>query len=228
MQIPMNNPEKLKHISTAVHTQLLKPLGYRKQRNTFNRKAEEGIIQVINLQASMYNIESPESRKVKEEMLGPVPAYGTFFLNFGIWISEIAEAQSERYGDISDFVPDYRCQIRTRIGSLLGNDVLLSLDGDLDTTTTEVLQLIKDYGLSFLEEFETRSKILAKLESHKEDRAYWIPTPLVDASIMYLHQGDKARAQELLQKHYYQSESHKSHREYLRKLAEKLELNLHG
>ena len=222
----MTNPEKLKYIADYVHKELLKPLGFKRRLNTFNRKTEEGIIQVVNFQSSMYNLESPETTKIKESILGPMPVYGTFPLNFGAWVKELAEAISGLYGNPSaGFIPEYTCAIRARIGDFLGKNTWFSLDNDLDQTSTHVLQLVKDHGLPFLQEHETRERILYNLETQSTIN-FLSPTPLLNASIMYLHQGNKEKAQELFQKHYDQTDPKHSHRKYLEELAEKLGLEI--
>ena len=224
----MTNQEKLKHITDFVHKELLKPLGYKRRRNTFNRKAEEGIIQVINFQSSMYNLESPETTKIKEDILGPQPSYGIFTLNFGVWISEIAENRSDIYGVSTDFITEYKCQIRARIGDFVGKDQWYSLDEDLEKTSTQVLEHVKVHGILFLQGYETRGKILQKLETQPTNITYFSPTPLLVASIIYLHQRNKEKAKELFPEHYDQSESHKPHREYLEGLAKELGLSLNN
>ena len=89
----------------------LGPCGFRKSANRFNRRvADDGLVQVIALQlASHRGFEPPGS-------LGLMPAYyGTYTLNIGVYIPELARTPPSQGG----WVADYQCTIRERIGTLL-------------------------------------------------------------------------------------------------------------
>ena len=90
---------------------LLGPCGFRKSANRFNRRvADDGLVHVIALQlASHRGFEPPGS-------LGLMPAYyGTYTLNIGVYIPELARTPPSQGG----WVADYQCTIRERIGTLL-------------------------------------------------------------------------------------------------------------
>jgi hypothetical protein len=90
---------------------LLGPCGFRKRAHRFNRPvADDGLVHVIALQlASHRGFEPPGS-------LGLMPAYyGTYTLNIGVYIPELARTPPSQGG----WVADYQCTIHQRIGTLL-------------------------------------------------------------------------------------------------------------
>jgi len=210
--------EKLKHIADVIHTGLLKPLGFKRRRNTFNRKTEDGLIQVINFQASFYNSESTG---------------GIFWVNIGVCIPEIEEVTVKLYGGSSNFIPEYKCQIRARVGHLNKDrrNVEFSLDENLEATSAEILRYLRDFEIPFFHQLDTHDKVLKRLESYKPSDPFICLTPLIDAGIVYWHQGNKIKAQELFTKHYndYVSDPKNpgpGHGEFMKELAQEFGLEI--
>src|SRR3990167_6931910 len=101
--------KKLKSIARYIHETLLKPLGYKKKGNTFNRETADGLVHVINFQMSAF-----ELNRMKNPLFISVP-YGNFTINLGVCIPEAVSILLP-YKKKGGFVNEYDCQIRARIG----------------------------------------------------------------------------------------------------------------
>ena len=93
---------------------LFKYRGYRKRAHAFNRTVTDGLIHVVSFQMGPYDppgtVEIPGLRS---------NLYGTFTLNLGIFIPDVADHKGAEVRDSKKFIPEYQCHIRSRIGSLL-------------------------------------------------------------------------------------------------------------
>ena len=89
----------------------LKATGFRKRRNTFNRVAGTGVVQVVNFQMARYAVPPGE----------PVPPRlrdGSFTINLGVYV----HSQAERPASNGPWVNEYDCEPRERLGTLLPKD----------------------------------------------------------------------------------------------------------
>ena len=91
---------------------LLKGHGFRKQRHTFNRECEPGLVQVVNFQMGPFDPPGTDEIPGLRENL-----YGKFAVNLGIFVEEL-------HGQFSHvprpkFVAEYYCEIRRRLGELM-------------------------------------------------------------------------------------------------------------
>ena len=83
---------------------LMKAHGFRKRSNTFNRSTEDGLVHVANFQMGPYE-PIPPNLNVQDqirhvaaltELRGYVSLYGSFTVNLGVFIPEMAEATQGR------------------------------------------------------------------------------------------------------------------------------------
>ena len=99
----------------AIHPRL-KEARFRKRRHTFNRIAEAGVVQVVGFQ--MGQKLAPGAR--------PIPPlrpnlHGLFTVNFGVAIEEAWLLRDRgQTGQFPGFLNDYDCEVRERLGQLLG------------------------------------------------------------------------------------------------------------
>ena len=107
----------LNNITKNVHQTFLKSLGFKKKRNTFNRNTSDGLTQVINFQAGRYEPLAIEVSGLHH----PNALYGSFTINLGIFVPEYTFEEHK----ITEFVQEYDCAIRSRIGQLSNNEELL-------------------------------------------------------------------------------------------------------
>lgn len=209
-----NNVEYLNKIQKEVH-QYLKPLGFKKRGRTFNRETENGIWQVINFQSGQFPVgENYEIPGIRESL------YGKFTINMGVIVKELYEIKNS--GKEKAFYQEYDCQIRTRLSQLIWeNDDWWNINKEIKKTSEQIIQSLNNEGMDWLDKFETREKICANLEKTK-NASY---TAKLDIALI-ISQTDKKKGSKLIQEYYDNIDSHKGHKEYVKKLADNLEINL--
>lgn len=195
----------------------LKPLEFKKNGRTFNRRLDDGIIQVINIQSGQYPIE--------ENYLVPglrESFYGKFVINLGVCIESLYKFQSPN--ENKSFYKEYECQIRGRLGTLLtGQDFWWTITDDNKKITEEIIAGLDDKGLEWFSCVETKEKILSnygKLPYNSSPR-----TKLDIALIVWFD--DKVKGAELFRDYYINIQPAKSsHKDYVRDLAKELKIEL--
>jgi hypothetical protein len=171
---------------------ILKMAGYKKRGNTFNKCVEPGIIHVVNFQMAPYMFNN-----VNEILPFRHNLYGSFTINLGVFILEVHNAV---HGwKVSDFVSEPECEIRMRIGKLLsdGTDLWWDLSGDTSTISSDVIKLIQDVALPFLEKLSSRNLIIDEWEKHG-DSIGLPPRGRLSIAIMLYGQGKIDEAKELM------------------------------
>lgn len=141
---------------------MFKERGYRKRGNAFNRTANDGIVHVTNFQMWAFN---PPGTV---EMSGLRPnLYGTFTINLGIYIDDVARQIEGHSNDGSRFVTEYQCHIRSRIGQLLPEraDTWWKLDYPTELLGEVVSGALLKFGFPWLAQFASRDQILTCLEA---------------------------------------------------------------
>lgn len=198
----------------------LKQREFRKRRNAFNRSAEEGIVQVISFQMGA---KLPPGTR-------PIPGlrpdlHGRFTVNLGVAIEEAWIVRLGSKDGFAGFVNDYDCEIRTRLGRILGaaEDTWWSLDAPRDAVDS-VGDSIVGPGLGWLTDRGTRSGILSIWERQGLS-ALPMPTP-IPIVMMLRHLGRETRAIDLFNSYYDSITDHPSHKQYLRELAESQAIEL--
>ena len=100
------NGDLAKSISAAL-TAVLKPVGFRKRANSFNRPAENGLVHQVSLQLGSYDPSGIHA------VPGLVPdLYGRFRVNLGVYVPEMNRMSSPR----SRWINDYDCHLRWGLG----------------------------------------------------------------------------------------------------------------
>jgi hypothetical protein len=207
-------------IVKAVHPRL-KEAGFRKRRHTFNRSAEPGVIQVINFQMG-------QKLPPGAEPIPPIrlDLYGLFTVNFGVAIEE-AWVLSRRQREVTFpvFVNDYDCEIRERLGQLLGRktDVWWELLPDYRQAAIEIGDAILEHGTNWLEYRANRDKILA-LWTAGGLQALPMPTALPIVMILR-HQDRPDEAADALRS-YYAGITQPAHKRYVHEVGHDLGITL--
>ena len=88
----------------------LKAAGYKKQRHTFTRIAEPGLVHVVNFQMGQFPIGAYEIPGLRPNL------YGKFTVNLGVFAREVYELTQRRTAPAS--VHEYSCEFRVRLGEL--------------------------------------------------------------------------------------------------------------
>lgn len=162
---------------------------FRKAGRTFRKEGEPGVIQVINLQAGMYEVE-PSSLTTDY--------YGKFTVNLGIAIAEAYELQTGK--PFKKAVQEHECTIRARLGELLRGspDLWWDLAGEAEAVAHDVIGLLVDHGLPFLERFSSRAAVMDQWVSFNESEVTLNHVPRMTVALLRLAQGDRGSARELL------------------------------
>jgi Domain of unknown function (DUF4304) len=177
---------------------VLKAAGFRKRRQSFNRSTEPGLVQVLNFQMSAFGPPGPgaeRNREVREAIGLAAPWYGRFTLNLGVWVGEMVIEEREKR---DDWINEYNCHLRKRIGSLLETreDVWWSLE-DPDVAATGSLQAIRQAGLPWLDRIASRNGILAAYECLGRQEVGLPPAAPVQIAWL-LRDRDRQRAETML------------------------------
>lgn len=195
----------------------LKMKGFTRRGRTFNRTSSDGLVEVINFQMGSFAVgghaEIPQLRP---------NLYGKFTLNLGVYVPEIWQVSMVKKGP--GFVQEYHCSLRSRLSQLNGLQIDQWWDLSMDVTrmTEEIIDLLNQYGLRFLEKFSTREEIIVGWPQFCE-QYHLSPRPLLDVAIILNALGRKEEAREFFNRH--RSGSHPpAHLEYLNSLAQTLGL----
>jgi hypothetical protein len=184
--------------------------GFRKGGRSFRRSTEPGVVQLINLQAGMFELSPP---------VLTANLYGKFTVNVGVAISEVFEIQ---YGKpFKPTVQEHECAINARLGELLPErrDVWWDLD-DPKAAADEVLGLMIDYALPFLERFGSRAAVREQWIAFNESEIGLNHVPRMTVALLELANGHPDEARRLLEE---QLRATKNPRvqDAMRRLAEK-------
>ena len=140
----------------AEHGPLLKGLGFRKRRHSFNRLRQDGIVHVV------YFWMAPKEPPAWTEVPGlRERRYGSFRLDFGVYVPEMTRSHTPR----SDWVNEYDCHLRRTIGHLLPGEPsnvwwLLDDPGASDAAG----RALTEFGLPWLDNFASRASVLDAFE----------------------------------------------------------------
>lgn len=135
----------------AASAPLLKEHGFKKRRHSFNRRTAAGLVHVVNFW------QHPKEPPAWTEVPGlRERRYGTFRLDFGVFVPEMQRSGSPR----SEWINEYNCHLRRTIGQLLGEpgDLWWPLgDAAIEDTARAALER---HGLPWLTAFSDHAAVL--------------------------------------------------------------------
>lgn len=197
-------------------TPMLKEHGFKKRGRTFNRLSPDGLTLVINFQMGAFDPPGTTYFPGLRENL-----YGYFTLNLGIYVPEVALYHLG--GEARNFVQDYHCCIRARLGDLGPEmrDIWWRISSSAEITSDLQGRLEKN-GLPFLQSFETRERILRDWPDYYAQKTPgWGSPPNIISAIILVGQGHYDIARKLLEEQ--ARDAHNpGHPEYVRDLASRL------
>jgi hypothetical protein len=185
----------------------LKPLGYKSRRRAFNKRLDNGLIQVINLQMA------PSTSFL----------YGKFTVELGVFIPEVYKFYFTDL-PIPSFIQTGHCQFTSnRLGNIsqLQYDKWWELRNDSYLIATEVWDLLQQYGLPYLNRLATREAILSEWKKIKQQFGYW--RLLLPMTIVLVAMGEMGKAEEILQR---EKESYRDDKRFVEELCSKLGINI--
>lgn len=138
----------------------LKPLDFRKKARAHNRRTESGLVHVISFQIGQFPIgDNYIIPRFRENL------YGKFAINLGILLPCVY--QVERQKPLPDFIQEYDCTIRQRLGTLaFGKDEWFEITDNNTALTTKIVELLDKYGLEFLDRFGTYQDVLSYFQAN--------------------------------------------------------------
>lgn len=192
----------------------LKARGFRKRRHTFNRSTPDGLVHVVNLQMGTHPVgDHAEIPGFRQNL------YGKFTVNLGVFVPELYREMLQR--DPAEFVNEYDCSMRARFSDLVqtDGDLWWNLGGGENGTATEIIEMLDQHGLPFLERFANRDDVVQYWPAVCEARKL-SPRPHLDVALILQHLGRSAEAVAAFQRHMAQ-DNHPAHIKYCGGLAVK-------
>lgn len=191
--------------------------GFRCRGRSFNRPTEDALTQVISIQMGPSDPPGTTYIPGLRENL-----HGLFAINLGVYVPEVAFAADNAKAKL--WIQDYDCCIRTRLGVLIGGgkEVWWHARAD-ERVISDVCEAFEDEGLTFLERFASRDRILAEWEGRTVDIGASTPPRIVSAIIL-VQRGELERSRKLLSLQALETWN-PGHPKYVRSLAERLGLD---
>jgi hypothetical protein len=186
---------------------MLKAVGFKKRRHTFNRAVEDGLIHLVNFQMGPYD---PSGRP---EVLAGIRLnlHGLFTVNLGVFVPEM-----DRGGPpLSSWINDYNCQLRKRIGELMPeqNDVWWPLD--FEPSQQQAIHALQDFGLPWIDQFTERQVIIDVFRSDDEEALGMTPAAALDIADLLLATGHTEAAEQVVRTYLARDDIRKPHSDYL-------------
>jgi hypothetical protein len=156
---------------------LLKVADFKKRRHAFNRTASDGLVHVVN--CWMAPKEPPAWTEVPglRERL-----YGSFRLDFGVYVPEMTRTQQPR----STWINEYDCHLQRTAGQLLpeGPDDLWWRLAD-PASLSRARQALLEAGLPWLDQFPDREAVLDAFQKNGPDPLGMSPVAALDIADLY-------------------------------------------
>jgi hypothetical protein len=205
--------QNLDAIQVAVNS-FLKPLNFRKKGRTHNRRTKGELTHVISFQMGQYPLgDSYVIPGLRESF------YGKFAVNLGVLLPFVY--QVERQQQPSDFVQEYDCTIRQRLGTLaFGKDEWFEVADETAALTTTVVDLLDRFGLAFLEQFQTYGDVLSYYNLHGGLPFQTDGRASLEAALIAHHIGDESLSKALLAKAH--ATGHKGFQQHVAELAKRI------
>jgi len=209
--------EQLDRVQAGVHA-FLKPLGFRKKGRTHNRRTDGGLSHVVNFQMGAYPIGSSYVIPGFRDSY-----YGSFTVNLGVLLPIVGQLERQRAP--KDFVQEYDCSIRARIGTLAsGEDKWFEITSEAGDLAATVVGLLDRFGLEFFEQFKTYRDVLSYYETHGKLPFQTDGRASLEAALIAHHIGDEALARSLFAKAY--AWNHLGFQQHVAELARRVGITL--
>ncbi len=210
----INTTEIINTIENKVYSEI-KPFGFRKHGRTIHRFVDGDISQVINFQCG---------QAYREET-------HLMFVNVGIRVPECMLREFKSDEILKKYYHEYECNIRSSLGIIKNSrKSCYNLQKNIEKITDDILKQINKYVLPVFETLNSRNTILEKRKKYPEFDVVNGHLILLEETMIYGKMGDIDTATELYNKYYRKcvnkKEQNVPHIEYLRELADKLNIDL--
>jgi hypothetical protein len=150
--VPTDEAARMAEVVNA-NAGLLREAGFKKRRHCFNRKTDAGLVHVV------YFWQHPKEPPAWTEVPGlRERRYGTFRLDFGVYVPEMTRSGTPR----GDWVNEYNCDLRRTIGELIGGDEAGDWWWPLSDANAETVarSALVEHGLPWLDQFSDHDAVL--------------------------------------------------------------------
>lgn len=176
-------------VAAAVPT--LREAGFRKRRHSFNRTTTSGLVHVVHFWMA------PKEPPAWTEVPGlRERRYGSFRLDFGVWIPEITRGKQPP----GSWINEYNCDLRTDIGRLLSGDYVDFWWKLKDPEAkSHAMSALINHGLPWLSQFPAQSAVLAAFHQRGPLSIGLSPAGPLDIAEMYQSMGRPQLARQILE-----------------------------
>jgi hypothetical protein len=174
-------------------------------------------VHVVNFQMGAYPIGDYVIPGFRESF------YGKFAVNIGVLVPVIGQIEHGR--ETKDFVQEYDCSIRTRLGTLaFGQDSWFEITSSTGDLASTVVGLLDRFGLPFFEQFKTYLDVLSYYESHGGLPFQTSGRASFEAALIAHHLGDRTLATTLFAKAY--GWNHKGFQQHVAEIAKRVGISV--
>jgi len=205
--------EDLDTIQAAVHS-FLKPLGFRKKGRAYNRRTEGRLPHVVTFQMGEYPIgDNYVIPGIRESF------YGKLAINLGVLLPCVYEVEQRH--PPPDFVREYDCTIRQRLGALaFAEDKWFEITHDTAGLAATIVKLLDQFGLDFFEQFKSYKDVIAYYNQHGDLPFQNSSRASLEVALIAFHIGDKSFAKALFDKA--RTSTHKGFQEHVSRLEKRI------
>ncbi len=198
-------------------TPQMKRWGFKVRGRTFNRTTDDGLTQVVNLQAGASDPPGTTYIPGLRENL-----HGWFTVNLGVYVPEVAKHHGGC--EAGTFVREYHCCVRARLGSIgpEAKDLWWTI-ACTPSLLAEVEERLRREALPYLDRHASRDSILRACAASEDACGLGGGPARIVAAVILTERGDKDEARALLARQV-QEQQNPGHSSYVRSLAEKLGL----
>lgn len=190
----------------AANATSLRDVGFIKRRHLFNRRLDSGMVHVVKFW------QAPKEPPAWTEVPGLRERhYGTFRLDFGVYVPQMNRTHVPR----SDWINDYDCSFRATIGQLLTGEwkgLWWRLD---DPDAGRVAgNALSELGLPWLDSFPDQESVIRTYRSGGVAALWGHPAMPLDVATLLLNLGRADEARDVVE-YYVAQPVLKSHADYL-------------
>ena len=170
---------------------LLREAGFQKRRHSFNRQTSAGLVHVV------YFWMAPKEPPAWTEVPGlRERRYGSFRLDFGVWVPQITRNKQPR----GTWINEYNCDLRATIGWLMtGQHVDFWWELRDPHAQAAALDALVDHGLPWLNTFPHQDAILTEFQRRGPLGIGLHPAGPLDIAQMCEGMGNPSEARRILE-----------------------------
>jgi Domain of unknown function (DUF4304) len=189
-------------------TGLLKPMGFKKSGNYYNRSLADGLVQVVGFQSGQY----------------VSVLHGNFTVNLGVYVPCVAELEGN--ASRGRYVTDAHCEIRQRLSAVahLGKDKWWPLNHRSARTGELLADALQRHGVPFLDRYSSFTAIIARFQADGELPFHNPARSALAVALIYRARGDVDMARQLFDEARRRASNHDRFRAYVTEMQQRCSL----